>query len=199
MDFILDRGKWITHTAGSGSESPLCFLYWPQNINIGRLLLWLRVDFVCLRRRLWHPTPVLLPGKSHGRRSLVGCSPWGRWESDTIEQLHFHFSLSWIGEGTGNPLQYLYVFPWLSQKEMMLFSLVYAILHLDRKRDYQFWNKWILLRDIKLFKTNISDIDILFIILLKNFCHTFCIFFFHPSCWLPGSVVWCLTLIWGNS
>ena len=42
-------------------------------------------------RRQWHPTPVLLPGKSHGRRSLVGCSPWGRKESDTIEQLHFHF------------------------------------------------------------------------------------------------------------
>ena len=35
-------------------------------------------DSVCmLRRRQWHPTPVLLPGKSHGRRSLVGCSPWG--------------------------------------------------------------------------------------------------------------------------
>ena len=32
-----------------------------------------------VRRRQWHPTPVLLPGKSHGRRSLVGCSPWGRW------------------------------------------------------------------------------------------------------------------------
>ena len=31
-----------------------------------------------LRRRQWHPTPALLPGKSHGRRSLVGCSPWGR-------------------------------------------------------------------------------------------------------------------------
>ena len=29
------------------------------------------------RRRQWHPTPVLLPGNSHGRRSLVGCSPWG--------------------------------------------------------------------------------------------------------------------------
>ena len=42
----------------------------------------------------WHPTPVLLPGKSHGWRSLVGCSPWGRKESDTTEQLHFHF-LSW--------------------------------------------------------------------------------------------------------
>ena len=37
------------------------------------------------RRRQWHPTPVLLLGKSHGRRSLVGCSPWGREESDTTE------------------------------------------------------------------------------------------------------------------
>ena len=57
------------------------------------------------RRRRWHPTPVLLPGKSHGRRSLVGCSPWGREESDTTERLHFHFSLSCLGEGNGNPLQ----------------------------------------------------------------------------------------------
>ena len=53
-----------------------------------------------------HPTPVLLPGKSHGQRSLVGCSPWGRWGLDTTEQLHFDFSLSCIGEGNGNPLQY---------------------------------------------------------------------------------------------
>ena len=56
------------------------------------------------QRRQWHPTPVLLPGKSHGWRSLVGCSPWGRWESDTTERLHFHFSLSCIGEGNGIPL-----------------------------------------------------------------------------------------------
>ena len=56
-------------------------------------------------RRQWHPTPVLLPGKSHGRRSLVGCSPWGREESDTTECLHFHFSLSCIGKENGNPLQ----------------------------------------------------------------------------------------------
>ena len=56
-------------------------------------------------RRQWHPTPVLLPGKSHGWRSLVGCSPWGRKEFDTTERLHFHFSLSCIGEGNGNPLQ----------------------------------------------------------------------------------------------
>ena len=56
-------------------------------------------------RRQWHPTPVLLPGKSHGRRSLVGCSSWSRKESDMTERLHFHFSLSWIGEGNGSPLQ----------------------------------------------------------------------------------------------
>ena len=48
---------------------------------------------------------VLLPGKSHGQRSLVGCSPWGSEELDTTERLHSHFSLSWIGEGNGNPLQ----------------------------------------------------------------------------------------------
>ena len=54
--------------------------------------------------RQWHPTPVLLPGKSHGLRSLVGCNTWGREESDTTERLHFHFSLSCIGEGNGNPL-----------------------------------------------------------------------------------------------
>ena len=56
-------------------------------------------------RRWWHPTPVLLPGKSHGQRSLIGCSPRGCEESDTTERLPFHFSLSCIGEGNGNPLQ----------------------------------------------------------------------------------------------
>ena len=55
------------------------------------------------QRRQWHPTPVLLPGKSRGQRSLVGCSPWGREESDMAERLHFHFSC--IREGNGNPLQ----------------------------------------------------------------------------------------------
>ena len=67
-------------------------------------------------RRQWHPTPVLLPGKSRGRRSLVRCSPWGHEESDTTERLHFHFSLSlekemathssvlaWRIPGTGEP------------------------------------------------------------------------------------------------
>jgi len=58
-------------------------------------------------RRQWQATPVLLPGKSHGWRSLVGCSPWGSYESDAAERLHFHFSLSRNGEGNGNPLQWI--------------------------------------------------------------------------------------------
>ena len=71
-------------------------------------LRWLRWERVCLQwrrpgfnpwvgklswRRKWQPTPVLLPGKSHGWRSLVGYSPWGCKESDTTEQLHFNFHL----------------------------------------------------------------------------------------------------------
>ena len=59
-----------------------------------------------MQRRHWRPTPVLLPGNSHGWRSPVGCSPWGCEESDTTDGLHFDFSLSYIGEGNGNPLQY---------------------------------------------------------------------------------------------
>ena len=55
--------------------------------------------------RQWQPTPVLLSGKSDGQRSLVGCSPWGREESNATERLHFHFSLSCTGEGNGSPLQ----------------------------------------------------------------------------------------------
>ena len=69
------------------------------------------------RRRQWHPTPVLLPGKSHGWRSLEGCSPWGRWGSDTTEWLHFTFHfhalekemathssvLAWRTPGMGEP------------------------------------------------------------------------------------------------
>ena len=62
------------------------------------------LHFTQSRRRQWQPTPVLLHGKSHGWRSLVGFSPWGREESDTTERLHIFFSLSCIGEGNGNPL-----------------------------------------------------------------------------------------------
>ena len=68
-------------------------------------MLSFKPGFSLSRRRQWQPTPVLLPGKSHGRRSLVGFSPWGCKESDMTEQLHFYFSLSCTGEGNGNPLQ----------------------------------------------------------------------------------------------
>ena len=78
------------------SCSEACGIFLGQELNTNPLH-W--------RRRQWHPTPVLSPGKSHGQRSLVGCSPWGREELDTTERLHFHFSLSCIGEGNGNPLQ----------------------------------------------------------------------------------------------
>ena len=46
------------------------------------------------------------PGVGDGQGGLLCCSPWGRKELDMTEQLHFHFSLSCIGEGNGNPLQY---------------------------------------------------------------------------------------------
>ena len=78
------------------SHSLLQGIFPNQGLNPGLLHCW---------RRQWHPTSVLLPGKSHGQRSLVGCSPWGLKESDTTEQLHFHFSLSRFGEGNGNPFQ----------------------------------------------------------------------------------------------
>ena len=80
----MDRGSWQLQSMGSQ--------------RVGH-------DRVTNRRRQWHPTPVLLSGKSHGWRSLEGCSPWGCWGLDTTEWIHFHFSLSCIGEGNGNPLQ----------------------------------------------------------------------------------------------
>ena len=69
----------------------------PRLLNIKTNLLF--GSYFCILidthwRRKWHPTPVFLPGKSHGQRSLVGCSPWGRRESDMTEQFHFtHFIL----------------------------------------------------------------------------------------------------------
>ena len=43
-----------------------------------------------LWRRVWQPTPVFLPGESHGQRRLMGYSPWGHKESDTTEHAHTH-------------------------------------------------------------------------------------------------------------
>ena len=55
--------------------------------DVGGLDPWVR-KIPC--RRKWQPTPVLLPGKTHRQRSLVGCSPWGHKESDMTEQLREH-------------------------------------------------------------------------------------------------------------
>ena len=66
------------------------------NVILDSLLLKFLFDFCTLQLyiRQWHPTPAILPGKSHGQRDLVGCSPWGREESDLTEQFPFYFLLS---------------------------------------------------------------------------------------------------------
>ena len=107
------RGKFpkcsstLTHkrTGNEQPQIPLIQLWWFWQLWDWNFFLT-KYDSLKIRRRQWHPTPVLLPGKSHRQRSPVGCSPQGRSESDTTEQLHFHFSPSCIGEGNGNPLQY---------------------------------------------------------------------------------------------
>ena len=110
--FIQWANKWLSGQKGSldarflseslKSDSAIWFTSascqsWPGLI--------MKLANVECRKRRWHPTPVLMPGKPLGRRSLVGCRPWGCEESDTTERLHVHFSLSCIGDGNGNPLQ----------------------------------------------------------------------------------------------
>ena len=90
-----------------GMCSTVCKLYIMTVFHSG-FPWWLRGYSVCLQcerpgfdpwvgkipwRRKWQPTPVFLPGKFHGWRSLVGYGPQGPKESDTTERLHFHFSL----------------------------------------------------------------------------------------------------------
>ena len=93
--------KWAVHTA----QVYIAVLQKTCPVPTPGLFFFLRLFNHFRWRKQWQPTPVLLPEKSHGRRSLVGCSPWGLKESDTTERLHFHFSLSRTGEGNGNPLQ----------------------------------------------------------------------------------------------
>ena len=90
------------------------------NHTICRPLKWLpplghmnlRFLHICSGEGNGNPS-VLLSGKSHVLRSLVGYSPWGREDSDMTERLHFQFSLPCIGEGYGNPLQYSFLEnPW---------------------------------------------------------------------------------------
>ena len=96
--FCTTKASWIVVIETSWFQSLKCSLHSPVKKKFADLRFR-------KRRRQWQPTPILLPGKSHGWRSLVGCSPWGREGSDATERLHFHFSLSCIGEANGNPLQ----------------------------------------------------------------------------------------------
>ena len=99
------RAKWLEQQKFNFSKF-WRLKVWDQDQDVSKVgFFWsLSLWFIdCWRQ--WHPTTVLLPGKSHGRRSLEGCSPWGHWGSDTTERLHFHFSLWCIGEGNGTPLQ----------------------------------------------------------------------------------------------
>ena len=97
-------GQWWKNRRGGASLQLLMPTWRAQQLReqAGRVF---RAMHAAGWRRQWHPTPVFLLRKSHGQRSLVGCSPWGRQELDTTERLHFHFSLSCIGEGNGNSLQ----------------------------------------------------------------------------------------------
>ena len=67
--------------------------------------IWFLQQTILFLEKAMAPHSSTLAWKTPGWRSLEGCSPWGRWGSDTTEWLHFHFSLSCIGEGNGNPLQ----------------------------------------------------------------------------------------------
>ena len=114
--------EWIATPSSGGSSQPRdrihisaspalgggFFTIAPPVNRVLRLMQLVTTNLVAWRRH-WRPTPALLPGKSHGRRSLVGYGPWGLKESDTTERLPFHSSLSCFGEGNGNPLQCCYL------------------------------------------------------------------------------------------
>ena len=92
----------VSFSLGSDTFCSICMKYIAVIPNGA---IYLSFSKSTLAEKAMAPIPVLLPGKPHGRRSLVGCSPWGPTESDTTELLDFHFSLSCIGEGNGSPLQ----------------------------------------------------------------------------------------------
>ena len=79
LEMVMDREAWRAAVHGVAKSRT-------------RLRDWTELNWTEWLRRQWQPTPVLLPGKSHGQRSMVGYSPWGHKELDTTEWLHFHFS-----------------------------------------------------------------------------------------------------------
>ena len=91
--------EWVSMSSSRGSSPPRVWIH-VSCITGGFFTagplgkpIYIKIYWIIKQRRQWQPTPVLLPGKSHGRRRLVGYSPWGHKELDTTEWLHFHFSL----------------------------------------------------------------------------------------------------------
>ena len=88
---------WTEEPGGLQSMGSLRVGYdWAASLSLFAFMHW---------RRKWQPTPVFLPGKSHGQRSLIGHSPWGRKESDTTKRFQFFFWFTgmtsrdlWIGK-----------------------------------------------------------------------------------------------------
>ena len=85
---------WVGQTFLSGFSITSYRKTQTNFLAIPRLHFWPSQDFIWKRK--WQPTPVLLPGESHGGRSLVGYSPWHRKELDTTERLHFHFHFQYF-------------------------------------------------------------------------------------------------------
>ena len=101
-----DRGTWQATVHGvTKSRTQLSTLSYTQPVPTAFSMAFKASYKMLSPYPQWHPIPVLLPRKSHRQRSLVDCSPWGRWGLDVTERLPFHFSLSCVGEGSGNPLQ----------------------------------------------------------------------------------------------
>ena len=116
IDVFLELSCFFNDPADVGNLISGCSAFSKTSLNIWKFTVYVMLkpdlenfEYYFTRvwdwRRQWHPTPVLLLGKSHGQKSLVGYSSWGREELDMTERLHFHFSLSCVGEGNGNPLQ----------------------------------------------------------------------------------------------
>ena len=92
----------------STTEVRRCYFKWQPLSKVGGRNL--EKPSIVFGRRQWHTTPVLLPGKSHGRRSLVGCGPWGRWVTFPFyfhalkKKMATHSSgLTWRIPGTAEP------------------------------------------------------------------------------------------------
>ena len=82
--------EWVAQMVNAGDRPTMQETYNAGDLQCRRPGLEPWIGKILWRRK-WQPTPVLLPGKSHGPRSMVAYSPWGPKESDTTEWLHFHF------------------------------------------------------------------------------------------------------------